>query len=142
MGHEYVLRDSRINGVRFNSYTDITSDCYTDSDANSDEYANPNCNSDRHVDADSKLNLDNHSDEYATPTATATRHTPTTPTRRYADCQRRHQPTGTPAVSTGLVLALGLNENSGTTVADASGQNNTGTAFQYDLDGRELWPRL
>ena len=26
------------------------------------------------------------------------------------------------------MLALGLNENSGTTVADASGQNNTGTA--------------
>jgi hypothetical protein len=34
-----------------------------------------------------------------------------------------------PAASNGLVLALGLNENSGTTVADASGQNNAGTTL-------------
>jgi hypothetical protein len=67
-----------------------------------------------------------------TPTATATR--TTTPTRTPTATNTplptaTPAATGTPAVSTGLVLALGLNENSGTTVADASGQNNTGTGL-------------
>ncbi len=52
----------------------------------------------------------------STPIATATR--TATPTA-----------TSTPTASNGLVLALGLNENSGTTVADLSGQNNTGTGL-------------
>ncbi len=53
-----------------------------------------------------------------TPTATSTSTSAATPTSTR---------TNTPAPSTGLVLALGFNENSGTTSTDASGQNNSGT---------------
>jgi hypothetical protein len=71
-----------------------------------------------------------------TPTPTATKTTTAvatnTPTR-----------TNTPVPTTGLVLAFGFNENTGTTVNDASGLHNTGTianaTWTAGKFGQALW---